>query len=270
LKAHPEGLLHGVILRVPVSVMEKAGIYRFVLHFYDDYADSYKNHLVKAMLEKNILLYPDELHIWIDIYNKTDFKDIPYWSAVEFAFKEIAKLPAIVHRDPTNGPVKEHWLGIGRGKVKYRSLDTNQQKRSKYRTVIVTALPSSDPKHWGSTDKRKFRMTPDDPALSVIFTESIANANALWREETDWERKGYTNVIIHEITHIANDKQKHCPQSKETYIWRAEANKYFLKSWQNPISYTWNNKRFSYMSPWHDLDEINKMRATLRHEPLSP
>ncbi|MER3501091.1 MAG: hypothetical protein C4295_06350, partial [Candidatus Fervidibacterota bacterium] len=56
LKAHPEGLLHGVILRVPVSVMEKAGVYRFVLHFYDDYADSYKNHQVKAALEVNILI----------------------------------------------------------------------------------------------------------------------------------------------------------------------------------------------------------------------
>ncbi|MCS7277972.1 MAG: hypothetical protein NZ531_03895 [Aquificaceae bacterium] len=34
-------------------MMEKAGTYRFVLHFYDDYADSYKNHQVKAALEVN-------------------------------------------------------------------------------------------------------------------------------------------------------------------------------------------------------------------------
>ncbi|MDW8030040.1 MAG: hypothetical protein RMK94_16805, partial [Armatimonadota bacterium] len=53
LEANPSGEVHGVIIPVPVSVMEKAGTYRFVLHFYDDFADSYKNHQVKAALEVN-------------------------------------------------------------------------------------------------------------------------------------------------------------------------------------------------------------------------
>jgi len=53
LDADPNGEVHGVIIPVPVSVMDKAGTYRFVLHFYDDYADSYKNHQVKAALEVN-------------------------------------------------------------------------------------------------------------------------------------------------------------------------------------------------------------------------
>lgn len=106
LRATPEGLLHGVILRVPVSLMEKAGIYRFVLHFYDNYADSYKNHQVKAMLEVNALLSSDELHIWIDTYNKPDFMNIAYWWDVERAFATVARLPAVVHSIPTNGPIK--------------------------------------------------------------------------------------------------------------------------------------------------------------------
>ena len=53
LTADPNGETHGVIIPVPVSLMEKEGTYRFVLHFYDDYADSYKNHQVKAVLEVN-------------------------------------------------------------------------------------------------------------------------------------------------------------------------------------------------------------------------
>jgi hypothetical protein len=48
LGANPDGEVHGVIIPVPVSLMDKAGTYRFVLHFYDDYADTYKNHQVKA------------------------------------------------------------------------------------------------------------------------------------------------------------------------------------------------------------------------------
>jgi len=53
LTANPDGETHGVIIPVPVKLMSKPGTYRFVLHFYDDYADSYKDHQVKPALEVN-------------------------------------------------------------------------------------------------------------------------------------------------------------------------------------------------------------------------
>ena len=53
LTANPGGERHGVIIPVPVKVMEKVGTYRFVLHFYDDYGDSYKDHEPKPALEVN-------------------------------------------------------------------------------------------------------------------------------------------------------------------------------------------------------------------------
>ena len=53
LAANPNGETHGVIIPVLVSLMEKEGIYRFVLHFYDNYADTYRNHQIKAALEVN-------------------------------------------------------------------------------------------------------------------------------------------------------------------------------------------------------------------------
>ncbi len=58
LVANPNGEVHGVVIPVPVSAMEKPGTYRFVLHFYDDYADTYKNHQVKAALEVNAVAEP--------------------------------------------------------------------------------------------------------------------------------------------------------------------------------------------------------------------
>jgi len=58
LGANPNGEVHGVIISVPVSLMEKAGTYRFVLHFYDDYADTYRNHQVKVALEVNAVAQP--------------------------------------------------------------------------------------------------------------------------------------------------------------------------------------------------------------------
>jgi len=62
LTANPNGETHGVIIPVPVSLMEEAGTYRFVLHFYDDYADTYKNHQVKATLEVNAITCIPEIH----------------------------------------------------------------------------------------------------------------------------------------------------------------------------------------------------------------
>jgi hypothetical protein len=66
LTANPNGETHGVIIPVPVSLMEKAGTYRFVLHFYDDYADTYKNHQVKAALEVNTLAEPLSFEVSTD------------------------------------------------------------------------------------------------------------------------------------------------------------------------------------------------------------
>jgi len=63
LVASPNGEAHGVIIPVPVSLMEKAGTYTFVLHFYDDYADSYRNHQVKAALEVNVTKSLKVFHI---------------------------------------------------------------------------------------------------------------------------------------------------------------------------------------------------------------
>ncbi|MCS7278373.1 MAG: phosphodiester glycosidase family protein [Aquificaceae bacterium] len=40
---------------MPVGAFRKVGVYRFVLHFYDDYADGYKNHCFKPALEVNAI-----------------------------------------------------------------------------------------------------------------------------------------------------------------------------------------------------------------------
>jgi hypothetical protein len=66
LTANPNGEIHGVIIPVPVSLMDKAGTYRFVLHFYDDYADSYRNHQVKVTLEVNAIICVPKADNYVD------------------------------------------------------------------------------------------------------------------------------------------------------------------------------------------------------------
>jgi hypothetical protein len=66
LTANPNGEIHGIIISVPVSSMEKAGTYLFVLHFYDDYADSYRNHQVKVTLEVNAIICVPKADNYVD------------------------------------------------------------------------------------------------------------------------------------------------------------------------------------------------------------
>jgi hypothetical protein len=73
LTANPNGETHGVIIPVPVSLMEKAGKYLFVLHFYDDYADSYRNHQVKVTLEVKAIICVPRVDNYIDIDGYKDY-----------------------------------------------------------------------------------------------------------------------------------------------------------------------------------------------------
>gem|GEM_PF-2219416 len=54
LVASLEGVRHGVLVPVPVSLMQKAGTYYFVLRVWDNHAHLHKDHQVKPALEMNV------------------------------------------------------------------------------------------------------------------------------------------------------------------------------------------------------------------------
>jgi hypothetical protein len=53
LGASLEGMYHGVLVRVPVSFVQKAGSYHFVIRAWDNHAHLHKDHQVKPALEIN-------------------------------------------------------------------------------------------------------------------------------------------------------------------------------------------------------------------------
>ena len=280
--ANPNGEMHGVIIPVPVSVMGKAGTYRFVLHFYDDYADTYKNHQVKAALEVNQRVAKQRLDVWVDTYGDPEFRSKIMWEWVSFAFGTVAGIPTIVHPDDTAGPVDKRYLGIGRPPVAFRTLNKQQRKRAAIRTVIVTGCLSGLGNDPGIT--REGGLSPENPALSIIFT-NIVDAN-LPVDEADPDAEimrkiGYTNATIHELTHVANDNDSHCAQGIDTCIWRGNINSHFFgydrnsgtfygnqTGWRNRISYRFEGELYEYWSPWHSLDEINAMRRSMHYPEL--
>ena len=90
LTANPYGETHGVIIPVPVNLMEKVGTYTFVLHFYDNYANTYKNHRGKAAMEVNattkpIAYIPDVDGGWLLVVMEPsgEIKSLPYTLKVQ-------------------------------------------------------------------------------------------------------------------------------------------------------------------------------------------
>jgi hypothetical protein len=59
LRASLEGLYHGVIVRVPVSFVQKSGSYHFVIRAWDNHAHLHKDHKVKPALEVN-----SDIFVW--------------------------------------------------------------------------------------------------------------------------------------------------------------------------------------------------------------
>jgi len=280
LTAKPNGEIHGVIIPVPVRLMEKASTYRFVLHFYDDYADTYKNHQVKAALEVNQTTEGERLDIWISTLSDINFRYKIHWNWISDAFSTIAQIPTEVHKCDTEGEEETVFGGIRKPIfIKFKSLSKAQKGEACRRTVIVMGHSSTLGKDPGLTIDRK--LSPEKPALSVVFTEIVrSHYPGVVYPETESELKnGYTNVLIHELTHVANDYDKilfglierHCSDNVSTCIWRSEINSNFYDSqWHNRIKYTYKGERYEYPSPWHSLDEINEMRKSMKLPLLQP
>lgn len=127
-------------------------------------------------------------------------------------------------------------------------------------------------------------LSPKNPALSGIFTKivEINHSDAAHDYAKMMEKIGYTNTLIHELTHVANDNDSHCAQNIDTCIWRSTINGHFYGYdkrtgefyvkfpdkttwWKNPITYKHEGRLYHYRSPWHSLDEINAMRRSMGH-----
>ena len=57
--ANLDGVRHGVLVLVPVSLMQKTGTYYFVLRVWDNHANLHKDHQVKPALEMNAKVHTE-------------------------------------------------------------------------------------------------------------------------------------------------------------------------------------------------------------------
>ncbi|MFA4016930.1 MAG: hypothetical protein RUDDFDWM_002042 [Candidatus Fervidibacterota bacterium] len=275
LTANPNGETHGIIIPVPVKLMSKPGTYRFVLHFYDDYSDSYKNHQVKAALEVNQQTPPQAAWIWIDGLYGAELQFKVDWDYVGKSLDRVCKyfftwqLGAGLTAGNVGSVTVEGW------NVQYRHLSKVQidwqyerarsQRVDVRRTVIFTITPHAIISGKQEEVENIARITPtpdhkfppDKPAVSAINESTIAS----YTHQIDPEEELYlrSNVVLHELTHLLTDKGKHCRANSPTCVWRARVSSHFYSQIKN--QYTIFGKPVSL--PWHTLDEVNEMRESL-------
>jgi hypothetical protein len=265
LRADSTGIKHGVIVPVPVSVMQLGGEYRFLLQTKDDHVAHEKAHRLKPAMELNSRTRGQWLHIWRDSFTDPDIMTAVNWSDVYAAFAKIAGLPTRIHTEAPNGPQLSRYFGVPHGSVSFTSLSRPQQERSDKRTVITFRHFGGLVRHPGQTQEG--RLTPEDPAVSWVNTNAIFH----YKPPDGSEQWGHVNGFIHEITHVAMDDDTHCSSTSAPCIWRGEIGPYFYMRWANYLTFVKpDGRRWSVLSPWHSLSEINAMRQSLGLELYRP
>lgn len=100
------------------------------------------------------------------------------------------------------------------------------------------------------------------PAIVAINPDAINVCPYLDGEDPTVQetRALYTNVVIHELTHVLTSSGSHCSSNCATCVWNAQIN----GNWTDGIlqnSVTMPGGTLSV--PWHSIDEIQAMRKQM-------
>jgi len=152
LVASLEGVRHGVLVPVPVSLMEKAGTYYFVLRVWDNHAHLHKDHQVKPALEMNAEWKTPKLLIaWAPMKEGQNFERNPGngTTGTAIGFRIFPDLPV----PPNKLPPTDNRDDYRKAKVIVQVYDEPRGNRTVYLRLFDPDDPSSP--------------NPDDPNAIV-------------------------------------------------------------------------------------------------------
>jgi len=275
LRASAGGIKHGVIVPVPVSVMQLGGEYRFLLQVKDDHVAHEKAHRLKPALELNSKTIKQVCYIWVS-GTSVEYLTSIRWDYVTESLRS-AELHGFRFTEGTQGALASVDLRTWRGVFYYALSDPQKRwQRAKAkekgwadaRTLIITKAEQG----FGGVQKEDVarieeknyaRCGPDSPAVAAINGHWLSNANL------DAEQELYVraNAVLHEITHLLNDRNKdRCKENVSTCVWSRSYSQAFTGRLQNRVTI----RSVVRFLPWHALYEINEMRKSTGWDPLSP
>jgi hypothetical protein len=289
LTASPSGERHGVIIPVPVKVMEKVGTYRFVLHFYDDYGDSYKDHQVKPALEVNAEVKRGKVLVVIidsgcattgevaeNEITEDDLKEA--LNIVRKIFDEYLKITTYVYVWSLIAP--QTALGAFKLKPEQKKAIEEIENRTNKDPLVVTFGPIHGlgnlhayfSKYSGSGKK-------DDPYGAKISINKIVEDlkdRGLFNPK-DRVIQFLANCIIHELTHILTDGKCHNRSDPRCVFEREVDYDLFTKSISNPFKigipilfgftlFGFKEPTETVSLPWHSVKEVNSILKRMQSE----
>jgi hypothetical protein len=274
-----------VVIPVPVSAMEKAGTYTFVLHFYDDYADSYRNHQVKAALEVNQQTPSPALHIWVgqNIAQKLRIYRDVVEGEINRTFSNIG-VTVIWHwgSNYSGYSMEREQLGHRLSLPSNAAEEANKSFRGVH--VLLEDWPQGVPdeslppayRWYGRTihpmSGSRNQYSPRNPATTYVkFDEllEVSKSNFTWT---------LINTLIHEFTHAASRGEVgHCSQricimypNLTDYHQRKMDNGYAFYTTRSLIDWLLR-REWTYrvpLGPWHSVEEIILIRQGVGLEKL--
>jgi len=268
LIASPNGEVHGVIIPVPVSLMEKAGTYRFVLHFYDDYADSYRNHQVKAALEVNQQLPSPALHVWVGSRMVSRLKPAIRYE-INRAFANIG-VTVVWHDNGGRGYAMKGSTTIGLDFDQFPESEAKRAGRGVH--VLLEDWPDSPggekwyahTLHPKPASRRQY--TPWNPASTFVNTAALdAAVKNLTNPPPYAFEWALINTIIHELIHAASRMSVRDDSENHHCVMYYKLAEHHLQRIDNGYVTVVSGvfRRWTYrvpLSAWHRVEEIYAIR----------
>jgi hypothetical protein len=283
LIANPNGEIHGVIIPVPTSVMENPGTYRFVLHFYDDYAGSYRNHQFKAALEVNQRTPTTAIHVWVG--SNIAGKLRSYGSVIKEVTETFERIGVTViwhwGNDRLGYSMDIEKLNFSLSFKNYPKEEADRVFRGVH--VLLEDWPQGCPpdpslppdKRWyGRTihprPYSRYQYSPRNAATVYIKFDELQEVVREQGTSNPWAFEwALANTLIHELSHAASrGRVGHCDEScvmnpALSNLHMQQINKgSILYAVQSPIDWL-PRRQWIYevpLGPWHSADEIINIR----------
>jgi hypothetical protein len=266
LRASAGGIKHGVIVPVPVSVMQLGGEYRFLLQVKDDHVAQEKAHRLKPALAINALIRPRGLVLIVDkgvpddIITENDFWEIlrragsTFGHGYQFAAGlGIYTLGAIWDLIDPQSALGSHQLTEPQ---KQYAKQWAAARGVEPFVVTIGQIQRTHPLYAYYVEGSGNGSVDNPVAIKMLLpnvTEKVQNGE--WtKEQAIW---ALANSLIHELTHALSRSNKHHGPSTPRCVYEDSFAQHFLVPICNWLEWGPANHRRQGELPWHKEKEAN-------------
>jgi hypothetical protein len=273
LRADSTGIKHGVIVPVPVSVMQLGGEYRFLLQTKDEHLafDKAHRHMraieINAQLRRKALILLLDADVPNDIITEQDFREIlarvghTFGRGYQFATGlGIRTIGAIWDLTDPESALGAHQLSDFQKREVRRLANSGRDAADPF--VVTIGKIEGPYALYAYYSPGSGNGTPDKPvAVKVLLNNVSAKV-----QDGEWDKRqalwAIANSIIHELTHALSRGNNHHAVSSPRCVYEMSFANHFLSPICNNVTWGPPNKRQSGVLPWHQSKEVDAILSS--------